>query len=166
MGDLRSRRRHQVAEHRRRDVLLRGLQPAERPLEVGTDDRLRAAQLPERREVEHRRAALPLCLPQPLEDELEVRRLDAFRVRLDPPAARLADVDASGGNLVQDRVHELRLDAHVLARQLVVAFDRPEDRGSRAFAVEVVEPQVVREEVRDLALERVELGQSVLAQAE
>src|SRR5207253_8778597 len=50
--------------------------------------------------------------------------------------------------------------------ELVVALDRPENRSASACAVEMVEPQVVPEEVRDAALERVEFRERVLAQAE
>src|SRR2546430_387830 len=53
-----------------------------------------------------------------------------------------------------------------LAAQLVVALDRPDDRGAAALPVEVVKPEVVGEEVGDPALERIELGKSVLAQPE
>ena len=44
--DLRARRRDEVVEHRGGNVLLCRLQAAERPLEMGSHDRLRSSQLP------------------------------------------------------------------------------------------------------------------------
>ena len=73
----------------RDDVAVVGGEAGERPLEVLLDDALGAAELLERREPEHVRAPLPLDVPDPLEHELEVRRLDAALVRrpLDEPSA-------------------------------------------------------------------------------
>ena len=53
-----------------------------------------------------------------------------------------------------------------MARELVVALDWSEDGRAGTATVEVVEPEVVREEVRYPALERIELRQRVFAQPE
>src|SRR5204863_4466348 len=144
VGDLPSGGRDKVVEHRRGDVLLFRLQPAESPLEMRPDDRLRAAELVERRQAENGRSPLALDLPEPLQHELQVRRLDPLLVRLDAAAARATDVDLARGDLVEHCLDQLRLDANVLTRELVVALDRADDRRARAAPVEVVEPEVVR----------------------
>ena len=73
-------------------------------------------------------------------------------------------IDASGSDLVEHALDELRLDGDGLAGQLGEALDRPDDRRARRLAIEPVEPERVREEARDTAREAIELGQRVLAQ--
>ena len=116
VGDLRPRGRDEVVEHRRRDVLLGRRQPRQRPLEMNPHDRLGASELLERRQAENRRPALSLDLPEALQDELEVWRLDPRLVRRDTAAARSADVDLAGGDLIEHGLDELRLDANLLVR--------------------------------------------------
>ena len=127
--DLRARRRDEVVEHRGGDVLLCRLQAPERPLEMRSHDRLGPAQLPERCEAENGRASFALDLPQPLEHELQVRRLDPVLVFLDTPAAGSPDVDLSRRDLIEHRVHELGLDLDRLRRSARCSA-RP-GRGSR-----------------------------------
>ena len=166
VGDLRPGRRDELAEHRRRDVLLRRLQPTQRPLEMFPDDRLGAAELPKRGQAQNVRAALALGFPEPLEHELEVGRFDALNVCLDAAPACPADVDPARGHLVEHGLDQLGLGSHARARELVVVLDGPEDCCPSARAVEVVEAQVVRKEVRDPPLEGIELRERVLPQAE
>ena len=87
-----------------------------------------------------------LSLPQPLEHELEVRRLDA----------RL------GRRLVQHRLDEGVLRREVLSAQLAVAGKRAEDRRAAGLPVEPVEAEQVPEQLGDPAGELVELGQGVV----
>ena len=97
-----------------------------------------------------REPALALPLPEPLEDELKVRRLDA----------------GVGPDLVEHRLDERVLRRERLARQLAVALERAEDRGPSLVAVEPVEAQQVPEQLRDPAGEVVELGESVVPERE
>ena len=166
MRDLGARGRDEVVEHGCGNVLVCRREAPERPLEMRPHDRVGPSQLAERREAENGRAPLALDLPQPLEHELQVRRFDPILVFLDATAAGSPDVDLTRGDLVEDHLHELGLDLDRFAGQLVVALNRPEDRGAAAVPVEVVEPEVVGEEVRDPALERIELREGVLAQPE
>src|SRR5919108_577116 len=87
------------------------------------------------------------------------------RARACAPAVD-ADVDAPALDRVEDALDERGLDRDRVAAELAVALDRPYDRVAAAAAVEMLEPQVVAEEVRDAGLERVELRERVLAQAE
>ena len=77
-------------------------------------------------------------------------------------------LDPPRRNLIEHRLDELGLGAvRLLVRfELVEPLQRANDRGARGDTIEVVEPDVVREEVRDLALEKVELRQRVLADPE
>ena len=132
------------------------------------NDRLGAAEALQRLRAQRARARAPLLLPESLDHELEVRRLDPALVRLvrRQPTPCVAEVDLAGGRLLEHRLHQRRLDLDRLAGELVVALDRLDDRIARRTTVEVVEPQVVREEVRDPALEAVELGERVVAERE
>ena len=105
-------------------------------------------------------------MPEPLQDELEVRGLDPAGRRFvrAQPAARGAEVDLARGSLVEHFLDERRLDLDRLAGELVEALHGSHDRFSGGVAIEVVEPQVVREEVRNPALEAVELGECVVPQ--
>ena len=163
VGDLHPGRRHEVVEDARGLVALGRPERAQRPLEVLGDDPLGAAESRERREAERRRACRPLLLPEALHDELEVRRLDppVGPFARDRAAALAAHVDPAALHLVEDGLDERGLDRHRRAAELAVALDRPHDRLAAAAPVEVLEPQV-----RDPRLERVELRERVLAQAE
>ena len=114
------------------------------------DDGARAADRTERREPQLARAGLPLALPQPLEHELEVRRLHA----------------GVGRRLVEHRLDERLLGRELLTGQLAVAGERAENRGLPCLAVEPVEAQQVREELGDPSGELVELREGVVAQRE
>ena len=148
--DLSPGRRDELADDSRSRLLLRERQPLERPLDVLADDGARAADLAERREPKLARARLPLALPETLEDELEVRSLDA----------------GVGRRLVEHRLDERVLGRELLAAQLAVAGERAEDRGASGVAVEPVEAEEVREQLGDPAGELVELGQRVVAEGE
>ena len=91
-------------------------------------------------------------VPEPLEDELQVRRLDA--------SAALPDA----GNLVEHRFDERGLHLHRLPGELVPARYRTDDRRARGSSIEMLEPQLVREDRRQSRLERVELGERILAE--
>ena len=138
----------------RGDVLLVGRQLGQRAVDVVADDLLGAAEPAQGPEPERARAGAPLLVPQPLHDELEVRRLDPDRAvaALDRPAPGLADLDLAGDDLLEHRVDELRLDLDALVlrrRARCSARDRLDDRGARRARVEVLEAQVVAEHVRD-----------------
>src|SRR5205807_3857518 len=149
-------------------VALRRRKRRHRTLQVLGDDPLGAAEARERREPKRGRAGRPRLLPEALHDELEVRRLDPARVTgaRDRAAAVHAVVDPAALHLVEDGLDERGLDAHGLAAELAVALERADDRLAPARPVEMVEPEVVAEEVRDPGLERVELRERVLPQAE
>src|SRR4029079_18812238 len=166
MRDFRSGWRHEMVEHRRGDVLLFRPQPTESALEMRADDRARSAELLERRQAQNGRSALALDLPEPLQHKLQVGRLDPALVHLHTTAAAVPHVDLARGDLVEHRLDQLGLDANLLAGELVVALERPDDRLARAAPVEVIEPEVVREEVWYPPFEGVELGERILTQAE
>ena len=96
-----------------------------------------------------------LGVPHTLHHELQIRRLDPIRL-------------AGHGRLREHGVDELRLDVDALLRgdDVVPPLDRPKDRCGCRRAVETIEPQVVREEVRDPPLEHVELRERVVAKRE
>src|SRR5262249_28505558 len=122
----------------------------ERSADVLADDGAGAADLPERGEAQLARAAFALALPQPLEHELEVWRLD-------PTIGRC---------FVEHRLDERLLRRELLSGELAVAAERPEDRRPPRPAVEPVEAEQVREQLWDPAGELVELGQGVVSQRE
>ena len=134
------------------------------------NDARRSAELVQRVETQASAAPARLDVPQALEHELQVRRFDAAFVGLvlDASASRAAEVDAASGHLVQDCVDELRLDLdrRLLRAEPVVLANWPDDRGLARATVESVEPERVREQIRNPPLERVELSERVLADAE
>src|SRR5438034_9851894 len=134
------------------------------------DDVLRASELREGGETKHGRATCVLDLPEPRQDELELRRLDAVLVarRNGHATPRRAELDTLRGDLVENCELELGLDLHALVRwdELVVASERPDDRSSRCAAVEPLEPQPVREQVRNRRLQRIQPRQCVFANAD
>ena len=134
---------------------------------------MRVAPPSSRSVVSRRRAgsAFALDVPQSLEHELEIRRLDPSAFGggiLGAASARGSELDPTCLDGVEDLIHELVVrDYRVcLAGKLVVPLDRPEDRPLGGLTIQPVQPKRVAEEVRDLRLERVELRESVLANAD
>ncbi len=167
--DLRPARGDEVAERRGGRALLVRRELGHRPREVRLRDRLGAAEALERLEPEDVGPLGRLLVPQPLQHELQVGRLDRLRARAGVGAvavrpAVLRDDEAVPLHLVEDGVDERRLDGHARPVLLVVALDRLQDRLARAVAVQVVEVQEVRVDVREPPAEEVaEPGVRVLA---
>ena len=168
MRDLRAGRSHEIPEDVGGDVPLVGRQLGHSPLQVGLHDRLCSAELPERVEPQSLRALLMFLVPDPFHHELQVRRFDAALVRFTgrEPAPRLAQVDLSRRGLVENGLDQFGLDLDRVPGGLVVALDRLDNRLSGRAAVEMIEPKVVREEVRDAPFEPIELGERVVSQSE
>src|SRR5581483_9035505 len=145
--DLRPGGRHELADQARGHALPLDRQRLERAVDVLAHDRLRAAQPAQRPEAQPPRAARPFGRPQPLEDELEERRLDPFG-GLDELAVA-AEVDPSDADLVQDGVDEPRLGVVAVERE------RADDGFTRRPAIEPVEPEEVPEQIRYAAREGV-----------
>ena len=82
------------------------------------DDCLGAAESRERRQPQETRPDLALFLPDSLDDELEVRRLDPALVGLVPrrPTPGLTEVDFACGCLIEHGPDKRRLDLDRLAR--------------------------------------------------
>ena len=99
---------------------------------------------------------LALLLPDLLQHELQVRRLD-------PLAVVSATVDAPGGNLVQHSFDERRLHLDVVVGELVPPRDRTEDGVACRSAVKMLETDLVREDRRGPRLEGIELSECVFA---
>ena len=135
-------------------------------VEIRADDGFRATQGSERLRAQHVRSCPSLFVPDPLEHELEVRRLDPPLIALPgrKAATRVAEIDLSGRSLVEHVVDQGRLDLDRLAARLVVALDRRHDCLTRRGAIEVVEPKIVRKQVRNTPLEAIELCQGVVAE--
>ena len=117
------------------------------------------------------RAGLDGRAPEPLEHELEERRLDpAGGCRLgDGAVAALGEPEPAGGGRLDHRLGERRLDLVGLlagGQAAVPLADGAVDRLARRLAVEVVDADVVVEQRRDAVLEAVELRPGVLAQRE
>ena len=119
MRDLRPGRRHEVVEEPRGEIAVACRRGPRAPLEMLLDDLLGAAELRERRGAQDVRAALALDLPEPLQHELQIRRLDAARplAFLDEPAAGEVPLDPAGGDLVEHRLDELVLGRRPRARR-------------------------------------------------
>ena len=114
--DLGSRRSHEVAEHRRCDLLFVGAQGVEGVIEMRADDPLRAAEALERLEPKLTRACSALLVPEAGQDELEVRRLDRARARaarcacsVEQAFAGAPEREAADFDLVEDLLDEGRL---------------------------------------------------------
>src|ERR1700688_3363275 len=103
------------------------------------EDRRGAAERAKGSEGELVRAGSLLLDPQPLEHELEERRLDVLmrKRRL----AHAAEVDATGCNLVEQRVDQRRLGAVAPAGKLAVSRKGPNDRRPGRAAIESLEAQ-------------------------
>src|SRR4051812_36128888 len=114
-------------------------------------DARRAAQVSQRLKAHNPTPSPEVDVPEPLQDELKVGRLDTALVGLCVGAspARVAEIDAAGSYLVQDGVDELRLDldGRLSWPELIVLADRADDRGLGRAPVETLEPQRVREQV-------------------
>ena len=129
------------------------------------DDALRAAELDEGRQRNGPPSRVDGRAPQALHDQLEERRFDLVGRRRHDVAA-VGDAGAARRRRRDDRVDELWLDRElrVISGQApVVLGDRPLDGLARAVGIEVLDSHVVREQLRDAALESVELGPRVLA---
>ena len=147
VGDLRPRRRHEVVEDPRGDVLLRRRQLGHRAFEVLLDDVLRATEALERLHATLG-ARRPLLVPEPLHDELEVRRLDPAPVCDRPRRRRGRRAPARSGPRPPRRA--LARPAPAARRRARRSSSRSARPGARSphvpRAVEPVEPQRVREE--------------------
>ena len=112
MGDLRLRAGDEVAEEVRGRGLLSGGELAERLEQVVLDDLLRAAERLQPGEVERVRAGRDRLAPEPLQHELEERRLDpAGRCRLGAGAvAALGEREPARGGGLDHLLGQRRLD--------------------------------------------------------
>ena len=117
------------------------------------------------------RVVVDLFVPQPGHHQLQVWRFDALASGRSEIAARhtpfasAAKRDAAGGHLSEHGIgkHRFDRDGRFICRErLIEPFDRFDDRVVRLAAVEVIDAQVVVEQVRDAALEEVELRDRVL----
>ena len=132
------------------------------------DDLARSAELVQRGNPQGARSRSALDVPQALHDELEVRGFDAQRstVPLDGPDTARAELDPADTDSVEDAFDEGILGEDLVALQLVPATQRPDDRRASGRAVEPVESEHVREELRNVRLEAIEARQRVLAKRE
>ncbi len=113
-------------------------------------DRTCSTDRAQRLEAQLARPRLPLALPQTLEHELEVRRLDP----------------GVGRGLVEHGLDERVLGRERRGGELAVAGERAEDRRAPGLPVEQVETQQVREQLGNPAGEVVKLSQSIVPQRE
>ena len=122
VGDLAPGRRHEMVEEPRGEVALLVVQAGERALEMLLDDLLCAAELVQRRSTQHVRAPLALDLPEALEHQLEIRRLDSSRPLAIVHEAPAGDalLDPAGGDLVEHRLDQLVLGRDACATELGV----------------------------------------------
>ena len=157
-----------MVEHARCDVALVRRQRLHRLAQVRSDDRLRTAELVERLAPQNAGASTLLRVPEPLHDELEIRRLDGAGLPLGGGlAVELAQQDATDLHLVEHRLEELLLDLDRRpVRELVVPLERADDSCPGGGPVEPLQSQIVAEDVRDEPGEYVELGEGVLPQRE
>ena len=155
-----------MVEDARRNLPLVGRQRLDRPLEVIRDDLPRAAERVERLRAQRRRPGSPLDVPEPLHDELEIRRLDPARrpVLLDDAEPARPELDPARADAVEDPLDEHVLGDHVFTLQRTPALQGSDDRRSPGGAVEPVEAEHVAEQVRDPPFEAVEPRERVLAQ--
>ena len=159
LGDLRAGRRDQVVERARHPPALRRRELGHRLAEVLADDLAQAAHRAQRRDAQLGRAALPLALPQPSHDELEVGRLDAL------PAAEPEAAGGAGAGLALVQQREDVLGQAGLERRLA-AGDRLGDRLDGGGVGHRPEPHEVAELRRRRPLEQVEARERVLAQGD
>ena len=145
--ELASRRRDELAYDTCGRLLLREGQSVECSLHVFAHNRACAAELVERGEPKLVGIEPTLALPQPLEHELEIGRLDPV----------------FGRRLIQHVLHQRVLRRELLSAQLAVAGERPEDRRPAGVTVEPVESEEVPEQLGDPTGELVEFGERVVA---
>jgi hypothetical protein len=140
--DLGAGRSDQMVEEARCDVLLLVRELGHGALEVLLDDVLRASELLESVRAQRAGAGRPLLVPDPLHDELEIRRLYPRPdfVPLDGTKASECRLDLPGSDLVQHALGQLRLDGDGRAGQLRVTLDRTQDRRSAGLPIEPVQP--------------------------
>ena len=154
-----------MIEDRSGYVLLRRREGGEGVLHVLVNNALRAAQLLQRLETHDPGSTLALSCPQALHDELQKRRLHSRRAipALGRTPSRGSQLHLPGRHLVENSLDEggLGLDPLVDGDELVVPCDRTQYRFTTGRTIEIVEPEIVAENVRDLALEAVELGNGV-----
>ena len=138
-------------------VALVGGQLGHDVVEVPVDDRVRAAQTPQRLQPQLLRPGGDLLVPQALHDELQVGGLHAGGARgVDVRCLAVADRDAPAADLLEHGVDEcgLDLEARRVCRELgVERLDGFEDCVAGGPLVEEVEMQVVAVDVRDAGLE-------------
>jgi hypothetical protein len=170
VGNFRPRRCDEVLEHGGDQCALVRRQRLERPLEMLSHDRVGPAQPLQRLAPERARAGLLLDIPESLQHELKERRLHPPGLVTSSHHASSTEsvLDPSRRDLIEHRLDQLRLRAVrlLLGHQLVQPLQGADDCGARGDAIEVVEPEVVCEEVRDSALEEVELRERILADPE
>ena len=139
-----------------------------RALEMLLDDVLRTAETLERLGPQHVGARGALLVPEPLHDELEVRRLDP---RAPSSAPSTAPSPPSAGSICpaptssSTRSTSSGSTATRLAGELGVALDRADDRGAGAAARSSRSSRsVFAKRPGNAAREAIELGERVLAQ--
>ena len=113
--------------------------------------------------------------PQMSHHQLEIRRFDASVPRHGirsavTPAAHLAQRDAAHSYLIEYRLHEgwfdRGLEGVIFGKHAVVLGDGAFDGGATGGAAQVLDSKVVVEQARDPALEPVQLGKRILANAD
>ena len=147
------------------DVLLLPAEKGQRLDEVVLHDLARAAEALEPLEREHVVALVDSRAPEPLEDELEERRLDAVahgRFRRNRRAAVEREVAEAAPSTAGITFGSMSYGASA-GEHGVPCRDRPFDRLVGRVDVEVVDAKVVGEQQRDVPLELIELRPRVLA---
>ena len=166
--DLRPRRRHEVVEETRDEIAL----AARRARQA------RARDAP-RRSAPHRRAR-PASRRAARRSRLRARPPRAARARAGGTAPRrgahacprrrgrapTAAARCARRDLLENGLDELVLGRHLGAAELGVRAKRALDRGARGRTSQVVEAQEVAEQARQAALERIEIAERVVADAE
>src|SRR6266508_2152456 len=138
-------------------------------VQMVADDLLGAAERGKCPQPQDVRAFVALHFPEPLHDERQVRRLDVLLrpAAVCDAASCEADIDLSARDLIEDGLHQLRLDLDTTVwRHSVVLLDRSDNRFARGVSIEMFETKRVRKQARDPRLEAVESGQRILAQGQ
>ena len=168
VGDLRSRRRDEEAERLGCELAPAIVELRHGALQVLLDDLGGASELSERGRMERARATLRLDVPDALQHELEVRRLDPvgrpLALREEPATFR--GTDPARGDLVEDVLDQRVLHRDVAEAELAQRRERTDDRLPSLLPRQAVDAKQVAEEPRHLRLEPVELGERVVAHAE
>ena len=172
MRDLRLRAGDEEAEDVGGDALLRGRERAERFERWFSTIRCAPPSCSSLARVEVAPARLDRRAPEPLEHELQERRLDgsagaAAPASLPAPLPAQREPRRRRPPRAPRRPAPARLVRLLARRQTAIPLGyRPLDRLPGSVAVEVVDAEVVREQVRDASLEAVELRPRVLADRE